>query len=340
MRRTVRIRVPTALGPPPPAFRAAPGMVAFLIFAGALAAQGGGRTFAFISPPEPQGCVTEVGAGEHTFSCDGLTYQVVVDEMCLRVACGVIFDIHGAGMSGRTQRDATQLHLLAPGEGYLVVHPSAEPNDQGGAWDLVNDPPKMRSFMDEVVGAFHADADRIHVTGFSMGAAMTFAFLCNYNDVLASVAVVTGVSANQVMAPDGERRCVDSFDANWQPRVPILFMNGVHDPALTPDLAHARVEAIVSGLGLTGGTEIDGREGHYTRRHWTGDGGMAFDFLEHQYSTPGRLGGHCMPRDGIMPGSPNTLETNGVVCSVGDPAFHWGRVALQWFMDHPRNPAP
>jgi hypothetical protein len=56
----------------------------------------------------------------------------------------------------------------------------------------------------------------------------------------ASAAVVTGLSADQVRAPDGTRKCIDAIDAAWRPRVPILFTNGVLDPVLTPELAHAR----------------------------------------------------------------------------------------------------
>jgi poly(3-hydroxybutyrate) depolymerase len=66
----------------------------------------------------------------------------------------------------------------------------------------------MKDLMTRMIDAFDVDESRIHVTGFSMGAATTFAFLCNYNDMLASAAVVTGSSADQVMAPDGSRKCI------------------------------------------------------------------------------------------------------------------------------------
>jgi len=216
----------------------------------------------------------------------------MVDEMCTRMACGLIFDIHGANMSADMMR-ANGLHKLAPGKGYLVVHPSAAPAGLG-TWSFETSPPKMFDFMSSMIDVFHVDKSRIHVTGFSMGAAMTFSFLCNHNDILASAAVVTGMSADQVRAPDGTRKCIDAIDAAWQPRVPILFMNGVLDPALKPEAAHARRDGIVSRLKLTGGEQIAG-DGHYTRTHWTGAGGMAFDFLEHDYSAAGTGSGHCMP---------------------------------------------
>jgi hypothetical protein len=93
---------------------------------------------------------------------------------------------------------------------------------------------------------------------------------------------------------------------------------------MTPELAHARVAGLVSRLELTGGDRIAG-DAHFTRKRWTGTGGMVLDFLEHDYSSEGRLGGHCMPG-----GSARTTCTKGVI------AVHWGETALQWFVDHPK----
>jgi pimeloyl-ACP methyl ester carboxylesterase len=286
---------------------------------------GVGRMMARIEEPKSSGCITDVSPGDHTYSCDGIIYRVMVDEMCTRLACGLIFDIHGAGMSAEIMRANTGLHKLAPSKGYLVVHPSAAPTGIG-SWNFETSPPKMADFMFRMIDVFHVDKARIHVTGFSMGAAMTFSFLCSHNDILASTAVVTGQSADQVRAPDGTRKCIDAIDANWQPRVPILFMNGVLDPALTPTLAHARRDGIVSRLSLTGGEKIAG-DSHYTRTRWTGMGGMVFDFLEHDYSAEGKLAGHCMP-GGTPP--------NATTCTKGEIKVNWGETALQWFIDHPK----
>src|SRR5690606_30489591 len=132
----------------------------------ASSSEAGGREFRVIPAPQADDCITSVAPGDHTFTCDGLAYQVVVHETCTRVACGLIFDLHGAGMSSRVMRDATQLHLLAPDRGYLVVHPSARLNE-AGSWDLANDPAKVHDFMQRMVRAFHVDTRRIHFTGFS-----------------------------------------------------------------------------------------------------------------------------------------------------------------------------
>jgi poly(3-hydroxybutyrate) depolymerase len=145
-----------------------------------------------VAAPVADDCITDVSAGDHTFTCSGLTFLVMVDDLCTKYACGLIFDIHGATMSGLQMRDNTHLQELAPPHGYLVVHPSATASNTGGTWDLTNDPPKVADFMTRMIQAFHVDSNRIHVTGFSQGGAMTWWFLCNHNDLLASAGPVAG----------------------------------------------------------------------------------------------------------------------------------------------------
>jgi poly(3-hydroxybutyrate) depolymerase len=290
-----------------------------------VAASGPGRAMASVPAPKSDECITDVSPGDHTFSCTGLTYKVTVDPMCLKSACGLIFDIHGAGMSADVMRANTELNELAPPRGYLVVHPSASPTGTG-SWTYEVSGASMADFMKRMVKAFHVDEKRIHVTGFSMGAAMTFWFLCNHPDRLASVAVVTGSSADQVKAPGGEGKCIDALNASWSPRVPIFFFNGIKDPALTEAKAQERTDGIVSRLSLKGGEKIAGDD-RYTRRHWTGAGGMEFDFLTHDYAAEGRLAGHCMPGGRVV---------NATTCNQGDIKLHWGKLALEWFMAHPK----
>jgi poly(3-hydroxybutyrate) depolymerase len=287
-------------------------------------ASGPGRTMASVPAPRADDCITDVSAGDHTFSCTGLTYKVMVDPMCLKFACGLIFDIHGASMSADIMRANTELNEIAPSRGYLVVHPSASATGTG-SWSYETSGASMADFMTRMTKAFHVDEKRIHVTGFSMGAAMTFWFLCNHNDRLASVGIVTGSSADQVQAPGGGK-CIDALNASWKPRTPILFLNGVKDPALTEAKAKERADGIVSRLGLTGGETIAGDD-HYTRRHWTGADGMEFDFITHDYAAKERLAGHCMPGGRVV---------NATTCTEGDIKLHWGKLVLDWFMAHPK----
>jgi len=273
-----------------------------------------------IDPPVADDCITDVSPGDHTFTCQGITFLTMVDELCTQRACGLILDAHGATMSGAVMRTNNRLHELAPPQGYIAVQPTAP----SGTWDFAAHPAIMADFIERMIAAFHMNTRRIHVTGFSMGAGVTFWFLCNRPDLVASTGPVTGSSADQVRIEGTDMSCIEALDADWQPRVPILFMSGTSDGALTIEAARARTEGLVSRLGLTGGDEIDG-DGSYRRKRWTGDGGMVLDFLEHDYS--GVVAGHCIP-------GPTPDAIYG--CTSGDVTLDWGKTILEWFIEHPK----
>ncbi|HEX6240037.1 MAG TPA: hypothetical protein VFZ61_04060 [Polyangiales bacterium] len=277
-----------------------------------------------IPAPVADDCITNVSAGDHSFTCSGLTFLVKVEEQCTKFACGLIFDVHGGTMGGKQMRDNTKLHELAPKHGFIVVHPSATPEPTGGSWDLMADPPKIVDFFKRVAKAFHTDPKRHHVTGFSQGSAVTFFFLCNHSDLLASAAPVSGNSANTT--------CIN---AAWKPRVPFLFMNGISDTALTIENANMRVDTMVRELALTGGTQVAG-DGHFTRKRWTGPEGMELDYIVHDYGGQAVLGGHCIPGGSDIPGSANNFVLNATTCTTGEIKLHWGETALEYFLAHPK----
>jgi hypothetical protein len=293
---------------------------------GGASGDGGGAAMPGTVPipaPVADDCITNVSPGDHKFTCrggEGVEFLVMVDERCTKFACGLIFDVHGAAMTGQDMRDNGQLHRLAPSKGYLTVHPTA----LSGAWNWQTEPQILKDFMTRMIKAFHVDTKRVHMTGFSMGAGMTFWFLCNHTAAMASTAPVTGSSASQVTVVGTGAPCIESIDANWRPRVPILFMSGIEDGALTIEAARQRTMGIVSRLGLTGGEQVDGDDS-FTRKRWTGADGMVFDFLEHEY-TNFLLAGHCIPSD-----------AGGLFgCESGGSTLKWGPVVLQWFIDHPQ----
>jgi hypothetical protein len=301
---------------------------------GSTADDGTPRPMKRIDAPIADDCITDVRPGDHTFTCGGITFLVMVDELCTRFSCGLVFDVHGGTMSGKQMRDNTHLHELAPPRGYIVVHPSATPENTGGSWDLAAHPPIIGDFMDRMIAAFHVDRARVHVTGFSQGSGVTFWFLCHKNAVLASTAPISGQSVNAITAPGGGP-CLDHIDASWTPRVPILFMSGTLDTALVIENARARVDGLVARLGLTGGDQIAGDDA-YRRTRYTGSGNMVLDYLEHDYGGQAVLGGHCIPGGTDVAGSANNFELNATTCTTGNITIDWGPIALEWFEQHPK----
>jgi predicted esterase len=277
-----------------------------------------------IAPPVPNDCITDVSAGDHTFSCGGITYLVKVDEQCTKRACGLIFDVHGATMSGLQQRDNTLLHQIAPQAGFIYVNPSATAENSGGTWDLGKDPPEIAKVFLKVIDAFHVNPKRIHVTGFSQGGFTTFYFLAHHNDILASAAPVAGALEDPDWATDA-----------WRPRVPILVMNGIGDTASTITRSRALIDQIVAGLALQGGQEIKG-DGHYSWKQWSGAEGMDLEYIEHDYGGQAVLAGHCIPGGIDIQGSANNLGINATTCTTGDIQIKWGELVLQWFIEHPK----
>jgi len=277
-----------------------------------------------IEPPVPDDCITDVSPGDHTFECNGITYLVLVDEQCTKRACGLIFDIHGATMSGLQERDNTLLHQMAPQAGFVYVNPSATSQNTGGTWNLTNDPPKIAEVFKKVMGVFHVNPKRAHVTGFSQGGFTTLYFLEHHNDILASAAPVAGALQGAAWAT-----------AAWNPRVPMLIMNGITDAASTIDNSRAMIDQMVSGLALSGGSEIEG-DGHYSWKQWTGADGMDLEYIEHDYGGQVVLGGHCIPGGVDVDGAENNFGLNATTCTTGDIKLKWGERVLQWFIDHPR----
>jgi pimeloyl-ACP methyl ester carboxylesterase len=288
--------------------------------AGSVAATSLPRAMDPIEAPVADDCITDVSAGDHTFTCGGLTFLVMVNPLCTEYACGLILDVHGATMAGAQMRDNTLLHELAPPEGFLVVHPSATASNTGGVWSAAAYP-AVEDFMGRMIDAFHVDEDRVHFTGFSQGGQMSWHFVCNFSDVLASAAPVAATPS-----------CVDE---SWSPRIPLLYMQGITDGAFSIESSRAMIEDLKGVLELSGEGESVG-DGNYDWRRWEGADGVSLDYIEHDYGGQAVLAGHCIPGGIDTPGAANNFGLNATTCTTGEIDLNWGEVVLQWFLDHPR----
>ena len=286
-------------------------------------------------PPVPVGCVNDVSAGHHVFDCDGLTHDVNVPAACVEATCGLIVDVHGGTMNGQMEDNNTNMRALGAAHGYIVLQPNAVNN----VWNAATDDTKVLAFIEQVASAWHVDGRRTHMMGFSQGGYMTWRFVCRHTDLFASVAPAAAAGAPVISIESG---C--TFTGSDVPSEPIdiLYMHGTQDALVSFSNALVLRDAIVQGLALGPEAIVQSDAAHrWTRR--TESHGKVFEFIQHDYMSDSTVGlpplgvaikGHCYPGSkDYAPSVPGQLM--GFGCN-GENAFHWGEVALQFFMAHPR----
>lgn len=272
-----------------------------------------------ISAPAPSGCLDDVSAGDHKFTCGDLSFLLMVPEQCTQYACGLIVDVHGGTMSGEQMRLVTELDRLAPPCDYIVLHPSETSPLVAGfqetsQWNS-DDDPKVKEFIDNTLQAFSIDRSRVHFTGFSLGGNMSWRFICNHGSLFTSVAPIAATDS-----------CAN---AGLNPEFPILYMHGHTDQVVSYDSAEQMRDSVVAGLGMGAPEIIDESDG-YTRTRYTNSRGTTFDFLDHIFGGQALLDGHCVPGGiDLMSGPFSTT------CSTpaGMEHLHWGETVLDFFLE-------
>jgi polyhydroxybutyrate depolymerase len=288
-----------------------------------------------VPEPMPLRCITDVSAGVHTFSCDGITHDLGVPEYCIRTQCGLIVDVHGGTMSSRMENKNTELQRLGGEHGFVVLQPSAF----GGLWNASFDDAKVLAFARDVIEVFHLDERRIHMTGFSQGGYMTWRFACAHTDWLASVAPAAA-AGNANISPEVGCTFAGS-DAPSGP-IPILYMHGTKD-ALVDFQNGQTLTSAVRAFYETGDAELVADRDGFRRERFTSAQGALLETIQHDYASASMVGvpplgvaivGHCYPgSDDQTPTEPGQLMAFG--CSPPN-GFHWGEEVLRFFLAHPR----
>jgi poly(3-hydroxybutyrate) depolymerase len=253
---------------------------------------------------------------ELNFPCDGIDIWVVLPPQCQEHACGVIFNIHGGGMSDHTTMDkATNMIALASKADYIVVHPHK------GTWNVAGDRTTVFEFMQQVISAFDVDRKRVHSTGYSQGGQLSWALGCEHADVVASIAPAEEIN-----------RVSDCWKTSKLPvrELPVLFAYGKKDSIGGGyDAAQTTVKQFVSAYQMTGPETIAGTEGsNYWKQRWTSKAGNVLEFISQNYSSTGVggiLAGHCLP-----------MATGDTFVSCSQPVdYDWGQSAIDFFLAHP-----
>lgn len=253
---------------------------------------------------------------ELNFPCDGVDVWVVVPRQCFTQKCGLLFNIHGGGMSDHATMDqATNMIALGSRAGYVVVHPHK------GTWSVSSDKNVVFALMQQAMQAFDVDLKRVHATGYSQGGQISWAIGCEHADVVASIAPTEEIN-----------RVSDCWKTSKLPVRPlsVLFAYGKQD-SIGGGYAAAQTAArqFAMGHGMTGPETIAGSEGSkYWRQRWKGGQGNVLEFISQDYTSSGVLGilaGHCLP-----------MAAGKTFVSCSTPVdYDWGEEVVRFFQAHP-----
>jgi poly(3-hydroxybutyrate) depolymerase len=253
---------------------------------------------------------------ELNFPCDGIDIWVVLPSQCMTKACGLVFNIHGGGMTDHATMDqATNMIALGSAADYLVVHPHK------GTWDVARDKDVVFGFLQQVIEAFDVDRKRVHSTGYSQGGQISWAIGCEHADVVASIAPAEEIN-----------RVSDCWKTSKLPArdLSVLFAYGKQDSIGGGyDAAKTDVNRVVSTQQMMGPETIAGTENSkYWRQRWTGKSGNVLEFISQNYSSTGVggiLAGHCLPM---------SMGDTFVSCAL-PVDYDWGKEVIEFFKAHP-----
>lgn len=108
----------------------------------------------------------------------------------------LVISLHGAGLWGASQRDASGWNAVADREGFIVVYPSGTEGDGPRVWEPDPDDhtPGDVTFISDLIDAlqrtYNIDASRIYANGLSNGGGFSFVLSCTLSHRIAAVGLV------------------------------------------------------------------------------------------------------------------------------------------------------
>jgi polyhydroxybutyrate depolymerase len=138
----------------------------------------------------------------------------------------LVISMHGAGLWGAAQKEASQWNVLADRQGFIVVYPSGLGGQGVRIWraqpgpDLMKDVRFILELIDTLKASYNIDSTRIYANGLSNGGGMSFVLSCTMSDRIAAVGMV---GAAQTMP---WRWCTDNR------AVPMIAFHGTADPVV------------------------------------------------------------------------------------------------------------
>lgn len=282
-------------------------------------------------PPTASGCIDDVTAGDHVYTCSGLRVDARIPSACLAPGCGLIVELHGDTGTGLLMDGHTNLRALGEQNGYVVIAPTGPPfggGYPGSTWTSAEDA-KLLAMTRLFTSVFRIDEKRVHLTGFSRGGFVTWRLLCDASDLFASFAPAAAGEGSGFSE-------VTCFSGGRVPkrRADVLFLLGRTDMSVPyPTMTSIRDAAITQYGG--GNMQVLTADANYTHNRWTNAQGVVIETFDHAYETVsngpfGYARGHCFPGSKSDPYAPQYA----VPCKAPS-AFTWGDEVMKFFLAHP-----
>lgn len=282
-------------------------------------------------PPVPAGCIDDVAAGDHVYSCGGLQVDARIPVACQAPGCGLILVLHGDTGTGLLMDGHVKMRELGDQHGYIVVAPTGPPFGNGlpgSTWSASNDA-TLVDIVEQFRDVFRVDPRRIHVTGFSRGGFVTWRLLCDHADLFASAAPAGAGRGTNF----GEQTCFEAGRTPSRP-IPIVFMMGRTDVSVGYQTMVTIRDAAIAAYSATGPATVDG-DASYTHDRWEGPNGAVIETFDHAYETVSdgpfaSARGHCIAGSTTDPYAPQYA----IPCALPN-SFVWGEQVMAFFQAHP-----
>jgi prepilin-type processing-associated H-X9-DG protein len=279
-------------------------------------------------PPIPAGCITDVSAGDHVYTCGGLQVDARIPAACQAPGCGLVLVLHGDTGNGLLMDGHVRMRERGEEHGYIVVAPTGPPfggNFPGSTWRQSNDATLVQIVRD-FASVFRVDAKNIHVTGFSRGAFVTWRLLCDHADLFASAAPAGAGFGGGF----GEVTCFANGRVPSRP-IPIVFLLGRTDTSVGYATMTGIRDAAIAHYAAAGPAMLAG-DADYRHERWTGTG--IIETFDHAYETVedgpwANANGHCIPGSPTDPYAPQYA----IPCKLPN-AFVWGEEVMRFFRAH------
>lgn len=303
----------------------------------------------FTHVPAPEGCIDDVSAGDHVYSCDGLRVDVTIPPLastCPAEGCGIIVELHGDTGTGPLIDAHLRLRARAAPRGYIVVAPTGpaigtinRTTFAGSSWSPKEDE-KVVAITKLFAQVFKADPKRIHVTGFSRGGFMTWRLACDHSTLFASVAPGAAGNANTFLTVNQiEPTCFTAGRFPSRP-IPILTLIGKTDVPVPYASMIAIKDAALTRYGIPAAAlSLVEDDGAFVHVKSTKEGAPTVEWFDHTYETSptgaaASAKGHCVPGSTY---DPNAAQYAYACNPTPASGFDWGAEVLAFFE---RTPLP